>query len=135
YVDNVLVQGDLLLVSVMELYSEEKPQRENRLVMLKQNAGSWVVELQTPISWPDQGRYVQFDPYWQAKFLWNGEQLAIAQFENYRSSCDVYVLICAEDELKYVGKYQRRDTNGGVYDYNRMIQPVNDGQGLEIFWE
>ena len=135
YVDNVLVQGDLLLVSVMELYSEEKPQRENRLVMLKQNAGSWVVELQTPISWPDQGRYVQFDPYWQAKFLWNGERLAIAQFENYRSSCDVYVLICAEDELKYVGKYQRRDTNGGVYDYNRMIQPVNDGQGLEIFWE
>ena len=135
YVDNVLVQGELLLVSVMEPYSEEKPQRENRLVMLKEEDGSWTVELQTPISWPDQGRYVQFDPYWQAKFLWDGQRLAIAQYENYWSSCDVYVLICTEGELEYGGKYQRRDTNGGVYDYNRMIQPVNDGQGLEIFWE
>lgn len=135
YVDHVLIKDDLFLVSVMELYSEEKPQIENRLVMLVETNGQWTVELTTSLSWPNQGRYVQFDPYWQAKFCWNGEQLAIVQFENYRSSCDVYVLICAGDELKYVGKYERKDTSGGVYDYDRMVQPWTDGNGLEICWE
>jgi len=136
YIGDVIVRDDLFVVGIQDQFDETAVVQPKRMVLMVKENGQWELKIRSSMNWEGQEEdYPWFNMNELTRLAWDGERLAIAQWERYRSSCDVYVLIFEEDEMPYVGVYRRRDTSGGIYDYNRTIQSWSEENGLEAWWE
>ena len=136
YIGDVIVRDDLFVVGIQEQSDETAVVQPKRMVLMVKESGQWELKIRSSMNWEGQEEdYPWFNMNELTRLAWDGERLAIAQWERYRSSCDVYVLIFEEDDMPYAGVYRRRDTSGGIYDYNRTIQSWSEENGLEAWWE
>lgn len=135
YVSAAIVKSRLAAIALEGEYDEAAETQPLRMVLLERKDQGWSVELHAPLTWDDgEGGQSRFGINDLTELAYDGTRLAVVQWEEYRDSCDVWVLICREGSLDYAGVYSRPDTYGGKRRYDDRIRPWYGDGGLCAAW-